>query len=66
MLKKQKIRQIWAVFEMEIETYWTVDREEQSDMLKNAFSWTAILKAKANWKSEFSVTKIIQQQEAIG
>lgn len=42
MLKKQKIRQIWAVFEMEIETHWTVDREEQSDMLKNAFSSTAI------------------------
>lgn len=42
MLKKQKIRQIWAVFEMEIERYWTVDREEQSDVLKKAFSSTAI------------------------
>lgn len=26
MLKKQKISQIWAVFEMEIETHWTVDK----------------------------------------
>lgn len=41
MLKKQKIRQIWAVFEMEIEIHWTAEREEKSDMLKNALSWTA-------------------------
>lgn len=42
MLKKQKISQIWAVFEMEIKTHWTMDREEQSDMLRNTFSSTDI------------------------
>lgn len=42
MLRKKKIRQIWAVFEMEIETHWTADREKQSDILKNAFSSIAI------------------------
>lgn len=42
MLKKQKIRQIWALFEMEIETHWSADREERSDMLKKSSSSTAI------------------------
>lgn len=42
MLKKQRIRQIWALFEMEIETHWTADSEERSDMLKKASSSTVI------------------------
>lgn len=65
MLRKKKIIQIWAVFEMEIETYWTADREAHNDTLKNAFSSIAIRYAKANWKHEFSMTKIIWQQEVV-